>query len=87
MELVKKTKDYSIFKKRSQRYAVKDASHDWVCGDEKVKILLKEKLIKAVMPKPKPAKEENTAAKAEEKTEQEPKEKAKEEETKQQGKE
>jgi hypothetical protein len=61
VELVKKTDDYSIYQKRSKRYAVRDANYKWVGGDEKVKILLKEKLIKAAAPKPKPAKEDSAA--------------------------
>jgi hypothetical protein len=60
MESVKKTKEYEIVKKRSGRYAVRDAKRNWVHGDEKVKILLAEKLIKAPVPKqeePEPAPE------------------------------
>ena len=60
MESVKKTKEYEIVKKRSGRYAVRDAKRNWVRGDEKVKILLAEKLIKAPVPKkeePEPAPE------------------------------
>ncbi len=53
MEVVKKSKDYTIYQKRSKRYAVRDASLGWVRGDEKVKILLSEKLITAPVPKPK----------------------------------
>ena len=53
MEVVKKTNEYTIYQKRSKRYAVKDANKRWVKSDEKVKILLGEKLIKAPEPKPK----------------------------------
>jgi uncharacterized membrane protein len=53
MESVKKTEEYEIVKKRSGRYAVRDAKRNWLHGDEKVKILLAEKLIKAPVPKPK----------------------------------
>lgn len=53
MESVKKTEEYEIVKKRSGRYAVRDAKRNWVHGDEKVKILLAEKLIKAPVPKTK----------------------------------
>lgn len=45
MELVKKTKDYSIFKKRSSRYAVKGSKGRAINGDKKTEILLSEKLI------------------------------------------
>jgi hypothetical protein len=53
MESVKKTEEYEIVKKRSGRYAVRDAKRNWLKGDEKVKILLAEKLIKAPVPKSK----------------------------------
>ena len=52
MEIVKKTPEYEIIKKRSGRYGVRDANRKWVNGEEKVKILLAEKLIKAPEPKP-----------------------------------
>lgn len=63
MEIVKKTKEYEIIKKRSGRYGVRDAKRKWVSGDEKVKILLAEKLIKAPVPKkePEPAPEAEAA--------------------------
>jgi hypothetical protein len=51
MEIVKKTADYEIVKKRSGRFGVRGADRKWVNGDEKVKILLAEKLIKAAPPK------------------------------------
>ncbi len=51
MEIVKKTDEYEIVKKRSGRYGVRGADRKWVNGDEKVKILLAEKLIKAAPPK------------------------------------
>ena len=51
MEIVKKTDQYEIVKKRSGRYGVRGADRKWVNGDEKVKILLAEKLIKAAPPK------------------------------------
>ena len=56
METVKKTAEYTILKKRSGRYAVRGADKKWVTGEDKVKILLAEKLIKA--PEPKPVEEE-----------------------------
>jgi hypothetical protein len=69
METVKKTAEYRIVKKRSGRYGVLDASGKWLNGDEKVKVLLAEKLIKAPAPKPaepEPVAEEVPAAAAEE---------------------
>lgn len=53
MNIVKKTNEYTIYQKRSNRYAVKDANKRWLKGDDKVKILLAESLIKAPEPKPK----------------------------------
>jgi hypothetical protein len=53
MNVVKKTNEYTIYQKRSNHYAVKDTNNRWVNGDEKVKILLAENLIKALKPKQK----------------------------------
>jgi hypothetical protein len=53
MNVVKKTDEYTIFQKRSKHYAVKDANKRWINGDDKVKILLAENLIKAPEPKAK----------------------------------
>jgi len=46
MKLVKKTAEYSIFKRGDERYAVKDANKKAVNGEEKVRILLAEELVK-----------------------------------------
>lgn len=46
MEKVKATKEYKILKKRNGRYAVKNAKGQWINKEEKVNILLAEKLIK-----------------------------------------
>ena len=54
MEIVKKTEEYQIIKKRSGRYGVRGTDRKWVTGDEKVKILAAEGLIKAAAPKPEP---------------------------------
>ena len=62
METVKKTAEYTILKKRSGRYAVRGAKKQWITGEDKVKILLAEKLIKA--PEPKPVEEEASAEEA-----------------------
>lgn len=62
METVKKTAEYTILKKRSGRYAVRGAKKQWITGEDKVKILLAEKLIKA--PAPKPVEEEPPAEEA-----------------------
>lgn len=50
METTKKTKEFTILKKRSGRYGVKNAQNNWVKGDEKVKILSAEGLIKLTAP-------------------------------------
>lgn len=72
MELVKKTNEYSVFKKKNGRYGVKGANKKWINGDEKVKILLAEGLIKAPEPKKveeAPVEEETVEASAEDSTE------------------
>ena len=53
MEVIKKTAEYTIYQKRSKKYAIKDASRRWISGDEKVKILVSEKLLDIPMPKEK----------------------------------
>lgn len=51
MEVVKETKDYTIFKKRSGRYGVRRKNGAWVNGSDKVEILVGEGLVKAAVPK------------------------------------
>ncbi|MEH6584586.1 MAG: hypothetical protein V7754_21830 [Halioglobus sp.] len=46
MKLVKKTADYTIYQRSDDRYAVKDGNKNAVNGDEKVRILSEEGLIK-----------------------------------------
>ena len=58
MEIVKKTDKYTIFKKKTGRYSVKDDSKKYMNGEEKIKILLEEGLIKI---SPKKVKEEAPA--------------------------
>ncbi|CAA0123378.1 Uncharacterised protein [Halioglobus japonicus] len=60
MKLVKKTAEYSIYQRGDERYAVKDANKKAVNGDEKVRILVEEELLKASVPA-KPAVEEAAA--------------------------
>lgn len=50
MKLVKKTDQYSIYKRSDDRYAVKDANKKAVNGEEKVKILVAENLITVSVP-------------------------------------
>ncbi len=70
MKLVKKTAEYSIYKRSDDRYAVRDADKKPVNGDEKVKILVAEELIKATLPAApeevaeEPAEEEGAEAEA-----------------------
>ena len=54
MEIVKQTEEYQIIKKRSGRYGVRGANRKWISGEEKVKILIAEGLVKAPEPKPEP---------------------------------
>ena len=46
MKLIKKTADYKIFMRGDERYAVQDANGKPINGEEKVKILVAEDLIK-----------------------------------------
>ena len=62
MELIKKTDDYTIYKKRSGRYAVQNKDKKYLTEKEKVEFLLAEKLIK-LSPSKKPV-EEAPAAEA-----------------------
>ena len=50
MKSVKKTAEYTVYQKRNNRYAVQDANKKWINGDEKVKILLAEDLVKVTAP-------------------------------------
>ena len=71
MKLVKKTAEYSIYQRNDKRYAVKGANKKWINGDDKVGILIQEKLAKALEPKPAepeeaaPVEEESTDASTE----------------------
>ena len=57
MKKVKKTDEYSIFQKRSGRYAVRNSEKRLIHGEDKTKVLLAEGLIKLPAPKPAPAQE------------------------------
>ena len=52
MTLIKKTAEYKIFMRGDDRYAIQDASGKPVNGEEKVRILVEEDLIKATLPSP-----------------------------------
>lgn len=61
MKVVKKTAEYTVYQKRSGRYAVENAKGNAVNKEEKVKILLAEDLIKIAEAKaPEPVVEEAT---------------------------
>ncbi len=62
MKKVQQAGDYSIYQKRSGRYAVQDKEKNWVNADEKAKILLEAGLIKVSEPKPAPKEEPEEAA-------------------------
>lgn len=62
MKLVKKTADYTIYKRSDDRFAVKDGNKNAVNGEEKVRILAEEGLIKVTAPAaPEPVAEEAPA--------------------------
>lgn len=50
MKLVRKTAEYKIFLRGDNRYAVQNANGKPVNGEEKVKILIAEELIKVTAP-------------------------------------
>ncbi len=54
MKKVVTTDEYTIFVKRNGRHAVRNAEHQWVNGEDKVKLLLSHDLIKAPPPKAEP---------------------------------
>ena len=76
MKLIKKTAEYSIFKRGDERYAVKDAAKNPVNGEEKVKILLAEGLITVTEPAPAEPEPAEEAAEAADATDGEPSEDA-----------
>lgn len=53
MKLIKKMAEYKIFMRGDDRYAVQDANGKPVNGEEKVRILVQEDLIKVTLPCPK----------------------------------
>jgi hypothetical protein len=66
VKVIASTDEYTIYQKRSERYAVKNAARQWINGDDKVAILLEHKLIEAAAPKaPEPEVEEATEDAAE----------------------
>jgi hypothetical protein len=51
MKVVARTGEYTIYKKRNQRYAVRNKDKQWVRGEDKVAILLANNLMEAPVPK------------------------------------
>jgi hypothetical protein len=54
MKIVKKTSEYTISQRRDGRYAVVDGKKAPINGEEKVKILVAEDLVKVTAPAPAP---------------------------------
>ena len=72
MKVIKKTDQYTIFQKRSGRYAVQGEDKNMINGEEKAQILLAEGLIKLAAPaEPEPEVEETAEEVAEEAAEEE----------------
>jgi hypothetical protein len=46
MKVILRTKQHTVYEKKSGRFAVKDAEKNWVNGDDKVAVLLAEGLVK-----------------------------------------
>ncbi len=70
MKVLKKTDDYTVYQKRSGRYAVVGADKKNINGEDKVKILVAEGIVKQAVAAPEPevveeATEEVTEAAAE----------------------
>ncbi|WP_372747400.1 hypothetical protein [Litorivivens sp.] len=63
MEIVKRTSEYTIVKKRNGRFGVQGKGRSWINAEEKVRILKDAGLIKA--PEPKPAEPEEAPAEEE----------------------
>lgn len=69
MKLVKQLDQYKIFQRSDERYAVTTLKGKPVNGEEKVKVLLAEELIKVTAAAPKPVEEEAPAEDAAEASE------------------
>ena len=65
MKVVKKTDNYTIYSRRDGRYAVTGADRKPVNGEDKVRILVEEGLLKVAAPAPKTEPEPEAAAEAE----------------------
>lgn len=65
MKVVKKTDNYTIYSRRDGRYAVTGSDRKPVNGEDKVRILVEEGLLKVAAPAPKAEPEPEAAAEAE----------------------
>lgn len=54
MKTIKKTAEYTVIQRRDGRYAVRGAHKQWINGDAKVDILVKEGLLTQPARKPEP---------------------------------
>jgi len=61
MKVVKRTAEFTIYQKRSERYAVQSAAKKWINGDDKLRILIDAGLVKEAAPKPPEVEPEETA--------------------------
>ena len=50
MKVILRTKQHTVYEKKSVRFAVKDAEKNWVHGDDKLAVLLAEGLVKTAPP-------------------------------------
>jgi len=78
MKVLKKTAEYTVFQKRSGRFAVKNADKKPVNGDEKVAILIAEGFLKEEAPKVEEAPAEEVVEEAAEEAAEAPAEEAEE---------
>ena len=62
MKVVKKTSEYTIYQRRDNRYAIVNTKKKAINGDDKVKILADEGLLKLKVAAPAPQAEETADA-------------------------
>jgi hypothetical protein len=62
MKVVKKTSEYTIFQRRDNRYAIVNSKKNAINGEDKVKILTDEGLVKKPAPAPAPEPEAEAPA-------------------------
>lgn len=62
MKTVKQTAEYTIFKRKDGRHAIRGNNRKWINGDAKVEILYAEALLKKPEPKAEAPAEEEAAS-------------------------